>query len=264
MNKTLRILKNVFTTLIVIIAVSMMIFTIVSVMTFNRTDRKLLGYRAFVVLTDSMSKDNIRAGDLVLVKDVKPEDLKKGDIISFQSTNDDDTRGKIITHKIREVTKDENGTLAFVTYGSTTGTNDPELVRRNFVYGKHAVTLHGVGTFFNFLKSTPGYIICILIPFLLLILIQGFNSIKLFKKYKKEQMDELNAEKEKIETEREESQKMMQEILQLREELNKTKKKASEDKGTEPEEKPEDETTSEPEPESHETESVSEEDAPSV
>lgn len=229
MKKTLHILKNVFTTLIVIIAVSMMVFTIVSVLTFDRADRNILGYKAFIVLSDSMSKDNIKAGDLVLVKEVAPETLKAGDIISFQSVNDDDTYGKIVTHKIYEVTVDDQGILSFRTYGTTTGTIDEKLVQRSYVYGKHAVTLHGVGTFFNFLKSTPGYIICILIPFLLLIIIQGLNSIKLFKKYKQEQLEELNAEKEKIESEREESQKMMEELKQLREELKKTKGKSKDE-----------------------------------
>ena len=40
----------------VALAVFMMIFTIVSVSTFDRADRNLFGYKAFIVLSDSMSK----------------------------------------------------------------------------------------------------------------------------------------------------------------------------------------------------------------
>ena len=76
-----------------------------------------------------------------------------------------------------------------------------------------------MGAFFNFLKTTPGYIVCILIPFLLLILIQGINCIRLFRRYKQEQMAELREEREKIEAERAESQKMMAELLELKAQL---------------------------------------------
>ena len=68
--------------------------------------------------------------------------------------------------------------------------------------GKYQTKLPGVGKFFQFLKTTPGYIVCIFLPFLILILMQGINSIRLFRKYKKEQQDELQAEKDKIEADR--------------------------------------------------------------
>ena len=66
--KALKIIRNVVAWLMVVLAAGMMIFTIVSVSTFDRTDRKLFGYKAFIVLTDSMSKTDFDAGDLVLVK----------------------------------------------------------------------------------------------------------------------------------------------------------------------------------------------------
>ena len=72
-----------------------------------------------------------------------------------------------------------------------------------------------------FLKTTPGYILCIHLPFLLLILSQGLNCIRLFRQYKKEQMDEMKAEREKIEQERAESQRMMAELLELKARLAK-------------------------------------------
>ena len=56
--------------LMVALAVFMMIFTIVSVSTFDRADRSLFGYKAFIVLSDSMSKTDFNAGDLVLVKEI--------------------------------------------------------------------------------------------------------------------------------------------------------------------------------------------------
>lgn len=229
MKKTLHIIKNIFVWLVVVVAVCMMIFTIVSVNTFDRIDRSIFGYKAFIVLSDSMSATDFSAGDLVLTKEVDPATLQVGDIIAFQSTNTENY-GEVVTHKIRALTTDEAGNPGFITYGTTTGTDDESIVTYSFVLGKYQTRLPGVGTFFQFLKTTPGYIVCIFLPFLLLILVQGINSIRLFRRYKQEQFAEIEAqreqekaelaaERERLEAERQESQKMMAELLQLKKEL---------------------------------------------
>ena len=230
MKKVFHIIKNIFVWLVVALAVCMMIFTVVSVNTFGRTDRSIFGYKAFIVLSDSMSKTDFNAGDLVLVKEVDPATLKAGDIISYQSTNTENY-GEVVTHKIRELTTDAEGNPGFVTYGTTTDQNDENIVTYSFVLGKYQTKLPGVGKFFQFLKTTPGYIVCIFLPFLLLILVQGVNSIRLFRQYKKEQLAELEAEREKeraemaaerqrLEEQQAESQKMMAELLKLKNELS--------------------------------------------
>ena len=213
--KALKIIRNIFVWLMVALAAFMMIFTIVSVTTFDRSDRSLFGFKAFIVLSDSMSKTDFSAGDLVLVKEVDPSTLKEGDIISYTSQNTSNY-GETVTHKIRKLTKDASGEPGFITYGTTTDTDDEIIVTYPYVLGKYQTHIPKIGKFFMFLKSTPGYIVCILIPFLLLILMQGINCIRLFRKYKQEQMDRLREEREKIEAERAESQKMMAELQALK------------------------------------------------
>lgn len=218
MKKVLNIIKNVVVWLIVVLAVCMMIFTVVSVNTFDRNDRSLFGYKAFIVLSDSMSKTDFNAGDLVFVKQVDPATLNEGDIIAYTSQNTANY-GETVTHKIRTLTKDANGDPGFITYGTTTDTDDEVIVTYPYILGKYQGRIPKVGTFFNFLKTTPGYVVCILVPFLLLILIQGLNSIKLFRRYRKERMEEMEGERMKIEAERAESQKMMEELLALKAQL---------------------------------------------
>ena len=196
----------------------MMLFTVVSVSTFDRSDRSLFGFKAFIVLSDSMKATDFDAGDLVLVKEVDPKTLKEGDIISYTSQNTSNY-GETVTHKIRRLTTDANGNPGFVTYGTTTNTDDETVVTYPYILGKYSCHIPKIGLFFQFLKSTPGYIICILIPFLILILIEGLRCVKLFRIYKNEQMQALYAEREKIEKERAESQKMMQELLALKAQL---------------------------------------------
>ena len=213
--KVLKIIRNVAVWLVVALAAGMMIFTIVSVPTFDRNDRSLFGYKAFIVLTDSMSKTDFDAGDLVLVKEVDPSTLKEGDIIAYISQNSENF-GKTVTHKIRKLTTDADGQPGFVTYGTTTDTDDETIVTYPYILGKYSKHIPKVGTFFQFLKTTPGYIVCILIPFLLLILLEGIRCIRLFRKYKAEQQAALQEERKKIEAERAEAQRMMQELLQMK------------------------------------------------
>lgn len=213
--KVLRMIGSIFTWLFVAFAVCMMIFTVVSVSTFDRADRNMFGYKAFIVLSDSMKKTDFDAGDLVLVKEVDPSTLKEGDIISYVSQNTYNF-GETVTHKIRTLTVDADGNPGFVTYGTTTDTNDDTVVTYPYILGKYQMSIPKVGQFFQFLKTTPGYIVCILVPFLILILIEGIRCINLFRKYKSEQQAELQAERDKIEAERAENQRMMRELLQMK------------------------------------------------
>lgn len=208
--KVLKILRTVFMWLFVALAVCIMLFTVVSAATFDRPNRSLFGYKAFIVLSDSMSKTDFSAGDLVLVKSVDPATLKEGDIISYTSQNTENY-GETVTHKIRKLTTDANGEPGFVTFGTTTNTDDEIVVTYAYVLGKYQTSIPKVGTFFRFLKTTPGYIVCILVPFLLLIVLEGVRCIRLFKKYKAE----LAHEREEVEAQRLENQRMMQQLLAM-------------------------------------------------
>ena len=214
----LKFIRNLLVWLFVIFAICMMIFTIVSVTTFDRTDRSVFGYRAFIVLSDYMKKTDFDAGDLVLIKRVDPTTLQPGDIIAYTSQNSANY-GATVTHKIRSLTTDESGEPGFVTYGTTTDTDDETVVTYPYVLGKYTGHIPGVGTFFNFLKTTPGYIVCILVPFVLLIVMEGIHCIRLFRKYKAEQRAELHAERAKLDADRAEIQKMMQELLAMKAQL---------------------------------------------
>ena len=243
MKKALQITKTVAVWLVVAIAVGMMIFTLISVNTFDQTDRNIFGFKFFIVTSDSMSATDFDAGDIAISKNVDPQTLREGDIITFLS-QDSNSFGEVITHKIRRLTTDANGRPGFVTYGTTTDTDDESIVTHEYVVGKYVGRIPNVGSFFMFLKTTPGYILCILLPFLLLIFSQGLNCIRLFRQYKKEQMDEMKVEREKIEQERAESQRMMAELLELKAQL--AKKDGEETPPTDPaSEKSADSTTDE-------------------
>ena len=218
MKKLWKIISTIMVWMVVLVAVFMMVFTIVSVNTFDRNDRSIFGTRMYIVLSDSMSATDFDAGDLVLIKEVDPTTLQEGDIIAYQSQNAENY-GQTVTHKIRTKTVDANGNPGFITYGTTNDVDDETVVTYPFILGKYQSHLPKVGTFFQFLKTPQGYIVCIFVPFMLLILYQGINCIKLFRRYKGEQVAEMNAEKARIEEERAQNAKMMEELLALKAQL---------------------------------------------
>ena len=219
MNKTLKIIKNVLVWLIIVVAVAMMIFTVFSVTTFNRNDRSFFGYKFYVVTSDSMSKTDFDAGDLIIIKSIKdPSTLKEGDIITYISQNSANF-GESVTHKIRRPTKDAKGNPGFITYGTTTGVDDETVVTYSFILGKYQNRIKGVGYFFQFLKTPQGYIVCIFVPFMLLIIYHGVNCIRVFRRYKQEQLEAILEEKAQLEAEREQNAKMLEELKSLKSQL---------------------------------------------
>ncbi len=227
-KKALGITARIAAWLVVIFTVFIMIFTVFTVTTVDRNDRDLFGMKFYIVQTDSMSKSennkdlkiHFNAGDIVIVKNVKdPKKLKAGQVISFLSTNDE-SYGETLTHMIREVKKDEEGNiLGYVTYGTNTGVNDEALVEPELVLGKYAGKLPKLGKFFSFVKSTKGYIVCIFTPFALLMLYNGVNVVRLFRKYKKEQTAIMEAERAEIAAERRQTEEMLKELQALKAQL---------------------------------------------
>ena len=227
----MKISVKVVAWLLVAFTVFMMIFTVISVTTVDKTNRDIFGYKFYIVKTDSMSMSeknadldvHFSAGDIIIAKslsDREKYELEAGDIISFLSVNSD-SYGETITHMIRErqYNKKTGAFEGYVTYGTNTGVDDQAIVEPEYVLGEYTGQLNGIGNFFAFVKSTPGYITCILIPFLLLILYNGVNVFRLFRKYKAEQTEAMEAERAEIAAERKQTEDMLRELIALKEEL---------------------------------------------
>ena len=212
MKKGLVIAGRIITALILVFAVAIMLFTVISVNTVGK-NASLFGYKPFIVESDSM-KDTFAVGDLAVTKSVAAEELEVGDIVTFRSI-DPANYGEIVTHKIREVTTYE-GEPAFVTYGTTTGVDDAYPVPFDQVIGEYRFRLPKMGYFFQVLKTPAGYFPVILIPFLLLIGLQAVKFFRLVRQYKAEQQAELEAQRAEVEAQRLETQQMKEELERLR------------------------------------------------
>jgi signal peptidase I len=124
------------------------------------------GYKPMTVLTNSM-KPEISAGDMVLIKETNANDLKKGDIITFQTA-----QKRVVTHRVAQVTPQ-----GYITKGDNNNVEDGERAKPANVIGKVAFILPNAGYIAKLISSKLGFSLFVLLPFLLYILIEVYQRI---------------------------------------------------------------------------------------
>ena len=133
---------------------------------FSNNAVSIFNYRLFGVVTGSMApKYNI--GDVLLCKEVDPKTLKVGDDISYLGTTGS-MKNKVVTHRIIEISKDENGDLLFQTKGIATTNKDP-VIHESQVYGIIVTEIGILSAIYKFIATPTGFYICIFVPLALLI-----------------------------------------------------------------------------------------------
>ena len=180
-------LSVIFSTIVIAVMIASMFLSIAVLTTVEEQHKSILGYRIYLVRTDSMSLSennadldvHFDAGDIVFAQIVRDHStLQAGDIISFISTNKE-SLGETVTHMIREVKTDADGNVvSYVTYGTNTNENDDGEVTPDRVLGKYVYKIPQAGNFFMWMKSPQGYIICVLVPLMMLLFYYGIHSIK--------------------------------------------------------------------------------------
>ncbi len=141
------------------------------------------GYCPFIVLTDSMTP-TIDSGDLVIDKVVNdPSQIQKGDIISFFDPASQSQ--SIVTHRVVEVVSDTDG-IAFRTKGDGNNTEDEKAVPGKNVVGLYTGKITGAGHVVMFMQSTPGLLVCVALPIVLLL---GYDFIRRRKYESRQQAD---------------------------------------------------------------------------
>ena len=138
---------------------------------------KLGGYCPLIVLTGSM-EPMIQSGDLIIVKQVNTTDLEKGDVIAFYDP--ESNSNSILTHRIAEVIN-EDGVIYYRTKGDANNTEDSKPVLADKVVGIYKSKIPNAGDAAIFMQTTPGLIVCVILPLILLIGIDLIRRRKLDK-----------------------------------------------------------------------------------
>ena len=157
------------------------------------------GIIPMIVLTDSMYPQ-IQSGDLIVCRTREADKIREGDVIAFF---DPAGNGRsVVTHRVRKITKDENGNLAWVTKGDANNTEDQALVPAENLVGIYRHRVAGLGSVAMFLQTTQGMILCVICPILLLVVSDTICRRRNERSEKKE-ADALRAELETLRAEKE-------------------------------------------------------------
>ena len=97
-----------------------------------------------------------------------PKNIAVGDVITFVSTSLL-TPGTTITHRVIAITKDENGKICYTTKGDFNTVEDQACAKYSNVIGKVVFKIPQLGRLQFFLASKAGWLICILIPAVIII-----------------------------------------------------------------------------------------------
>ena len=160
------------------------------------------GYCPLIVLTDSMYPE-IKSGDLIICHTVDAEEVAEGDVIAFFDPMGSGT--SVVTHRVIEVVN-EGGALQFRTKGDNNNAEDQALVPAANLVGMYQSRIAGAGNVAMFLQTTPGLIVCVFCPMVLLI---GYDVLRRrkYEKARQQDTDALLAELEALRAMKEEKEK---------------------------------------------------------
>lgn len=193
----------------------------------------LLGYTPLVVESDSMSPTFV-SGDLIFIRKCDPADLKEGDIICFHTIIEN--QYALNTHRIQSI-ETVGDVRSYTTVGdNNNGIADQHVISDGDIVGKYVGHISGAGKVMDFLSSSTGFLIVIVLPMLLFFIYQVYNLIMISIRLKKaiavetaqeqelarqqavKQSDEEKEQQEKAQKEKEEAQAALEEARKMKEE----------------------------------------------
>ena len=171
-----RIVNAVVNTILVIAIALAAVCTYISFVSSSGNGvPSIFGIRIFSIQTESMYP-TLLPGDLIFDVGIKePEELRSGDIITYWTVINGER--VLNTHRIHEI-YDGGGFLIFATKGDNNTIADPLTVHESEVVGKYSFRVGGLGKIFDYLQTSTGFLIVIVVPVFLFFL---FHLIQFFR-----------------------------------------------------------------------------------
>lgn len=150
---------------------SIMLFTVVvAMLAFSLISNFLVvaqGFFApFSIVSGNSMNPALQNNDAVVITASSQDELSVGDVVLF---NDPDNPQKEIVHRIVAF-QEEEGSLYVATRGDANPVADPFLTPISRIQGKVSMTIPKLGIFLSFVRTPPGFIICIFCPLGLMVL----------------------------------------------------------------------------------------------
>ena len=148
----------------------------------NTNVANILGYTPLVVKSDSMAP-TFSAGDLIFIKKCDTSTLGEGDIICFHTIIENEYA--LNTHRIKSI-ETVGDARSYTTIGdNNNGVADLHVISDGDIVGKYVGHLQGVGKVMDFLSSSTGFLIVIVLPMLLFFIYQVYHLIMISIRLKK-------------------------------------------------------------------------------
>lgn len=196
--KALNIITNVLFVLVMVLLIIYLVYGFTS-----RAQNKVPSFfgQSYVrIMTNSMEARGFEQNEIVAIEKVNISEIKEGDIIAFYKRffklnlsnpageQQDDKKGensfedlKIVFHQVGEVYVDSEGQTWFKTHGYGTSKEeiiyDPGYVRGDYVVGRYVDS--GLAGFLNFLSSTTGIIVVVIVPSAIVLFLLAWDIIQI-------------------------------------------------------------------------------------
>ena len=129
----------------------------------NQNVANLFGYTPLTVQSDSMAP-TFSAGDLIFIHTCDPSTLKEGDIICFHTIIDNEYA--LNTHRIQSI-ETVGDARSYTTIGdNNNGIADLHVISDGDIVGKYVGHVTGLGKVMDFLSSSMGFLVVIVLPML--------------------------------------------------------------------------------------------------
>ena len=140
----------------------------------NQNVANIFGYTPLTVQSDSMVP-TFASGDLIFIKKCDPATLEEGDIICFHTIIDNEYA--LNTHRIESI-ESVGDARSYTTIGdNNNGITDQHVISDGDIVGKYVGHLAGFGKVMDFLSSSMGFLIVIILPMMLFFIYQIYHLI---------------------------------------------------------------------------------------
>ena len=123
----------------------------------------LFGFRSLTVLSGSM-EPTIHVGDVVVVEQVPPLDVRVGDIVTFRDPED---ASRLITHRVREIEL-QGSNVQFVTKGDANTSVEDWKINTSGTIGRVNYHIWRLGYLMFWIRSPIGRLGMVVVPALVL------------------------------------------------------------------------------------------------
>ena len=147
----------------------------------NKNVANLAGYTPMTVLSDSMSP-TFNHGDLIIIKKCDPDTLVVGDIVTFHTIIENEYA--LNTHRIVEI-DDSEGYRVYSTKGDNNAIADQRTILSSDIAGKYVGRVPLLGHVMQFLSSSVGFLVVIVLPLLVFFIYQVYHLVMVSIKLKK-------------------------------------------------------------------------------